>query len=177
MNSKIARNFFKLFSGFFLSIPVYQLRVFFLRLFLKKMGKNIYVGRNLKVISPYNICIGDNVVINDGVLLDGRRSLNIGNNVDIARDAAIWTLQHDYNDDYHRVSGGPVHIEDYCWICYRSVVLPNILIGRGAVVAAGALVTKNIPPLKVYGGIPAHEINTRMSGLKYELIFKPHFYE
>ena len=141
------------------------------------MGKNVYVGRNLKVRSPSKICIGDNVVVNDGVLLDGRRSLNIGNNVDIAREAAIWTLQHDYNDDYHCVSGGAVCIEDYCWICYRAVILPNISIRRGAVVAAGALVTKDIPPLKVFGGVPAHEISTRRSGLKYELIFKPHFYE
>ena len=177
MKEKILRNIFLIFSHFFFSIPVYQIRAWFLRRFVKKMGKNVYIGRNVKIICPSGISIGDNVVINENVLLDGRRLLEIGNNVDIARDAAIWTLQHDYNDDYHCVKGGRVTIADYCWICYKATILPNKTIGRGAVIASNALVTRNVPELKVFGGVPACEIATRKSKLKYNLDFKPHFYE
>ena len=177
MKEKIIRNLFLMFRQFFFSIPVYQIRVCFLRFFVKKMGKNVYVGRNVKIICPSGISIGDNVVINENVLLDGRCQLDIGSNVDIARDVAIWTLQHDYNDDYHCVKGAMVSIADYCWICYRATILPGKTIGRGAVVASNALVTRNVPALKVVGGVPAIEIATRKSNLKYNLVLKPHFYE
>lgn len=174
---KVKRNMFLMFNRFFFSLPVYQIRAWFLRQFVKKMGKNVYVGRNVKIYHPSGISIGDNVVINEGVLLDGRQELYIGNNVDIAREASIWTLQHDYNDDYHKTIGGMVCVKDYCWICFRAIILPNVILESGAVIAAGALVNKNVPSFKVYGGIPAHEISCRKSNVKYKLIYKPHFYE
>jgi len=83
--------------------------------------------------------LGDHCVINRGVLLDGRGGqLFIGNNVDIAQEAAIWTLGHDPHDDYHGDSPGPVTIGDYAWIGHRAIIMPGVSIGRGAVVAAGA---------------------------------------
>ena len=89
-------------------------------------------------------------------MLDGRGGrLMIGNNVDIAQETNIWTLEHDVNDNQHSEISGDVIIEDHVWIASRVTVLPGVKIGRGAVVASGAVVTRNIPPLAIVGGITA----------------------
>jgi maltose O-acetyltransferase len=126
--------------------------------------------------NPRNIFIGNNNVFNQRVLLDGRNSkLIIGSNVDIAQESNIWTLEHDVHDDYHRDIGGEVVIEDYVWISSRVTVLPGVRIGRGAVVGACALVTKDIPPMAIAGGIPAKIIGTRRSKLLYKKFHRPYF--
>ena len=56
---------------------------------------------------------------------------------------------------------GGVFIDDYAWICCRSVILPGIKIGKGAIVASGAVVTKDVPPYAIVGGIPAKVIGWR----------------
>ena len=79
----------------------------------------------------------------------------------------IYTLQHDYNTLDFSTSGGEVIIEDYVWISARSIILPGLTIGRGAVVAAGAVVTKNVPAFTVVGGVPATKIGDRRKDLDY----------
>lgn len=70
----------------------------------------------------------------------------------MATEVMIWTAHHDYNDVHFGVRGGEVVIGDYCWICARAIILPNVKIGEGAVVAAGAVVTKDVEPWSVVGG-------------------------
>ena len=62
---------------------------------------------------------------------------------------------------------GLVKIEDYAWICSRAIILPNVTIGKGAVVASGAVVTKNVDAYTVVGGIPAKKIADRNTDLEY----------
>lgn len=92
----------------------------------------------------------------------------IGNNVDIAQDVYIWSEQHDYNSpDYSSVCK-PVIIEDYVWLASRVTILPGVKIGRGAVVASGAVVTKDVPSLAIVAGVPARIIGQRnKDALKY----------
>lgn len=156
-------------NSFFMNIPIKNIRIFYLKQFVGQLGNDVYIGKGLKINRPSQIYIGNNVVINDNVRLDGRRFVHIGNNVDIATESTIWTLQHDYNNDYHQTIGGAVKVEDYCWICYRSVILPNIKIGRGAVIASCAVVTKNVDSMVVVGGIPAKMIAVRKNTLSYQL--------
>lgn len=158
---------FDLTSSFFLWLPSLHIRRAYLKLFLKGMGKQNYFARNIYIKSPYNITIGSNNVFNTHVLLDGRGILDIGNNVDIAQDSQIWTQQHDYNDDYHSCESKSVVINDYVWIASRVTILPGITIGRGSVVAAGSVVTKNIDPMSVVAGVPAKKISERTSKLLY----------
>ena len=122
------------------------------------------------------VIIGSNCVVNRDVLLDGRGGcLSIGNNVDIAQEVVIWTLGHDAHDDYHRDEGGPVTIGDYAWIGHRSVIMPGVTIGRGAVVAAGAVVTKDVPAMAIVAGVPAKVIGERRSKLLYTKFHRPAF--
>jgi len=130
----------------------------------------------LEVRNGKNISIGNNCVFNKKVLLDGRGGrLIIGNNVDIAQETNIWTLQHDVHDDMHGNDGGDVIIEDYVWIASRVTILPGVRIGKGAVVASNSVVTKDIPSMSIVGGIPAKIIGERRSGLKYQLFYQPWF--
>lgn len=94
----------------------------------------------------------------------------IGNNVDIAQDTNIWIEQHDYNSPTYKSVCKEVIIEDYVWLASRVTVLPGVHIGRGAVVASGAVVTKDVPPLAIVAGIPAKIIGYRKEeALQYHL--------
>lgn len=159
-----------------MSIPSYRIRHRFLRRLNVGIGKDSNILRNVNFFSPWNIKIGDNCVINSKTLLDGRGGkIIISNNVDIAREVNIWTLEHDPHDDFHRTKGGDVIIEDYVWIASRATILPNVRIGRGAVIASGAIVTKDVPEMAIVGGVPAKVIGTRKSKLKYLLDYHPLF--
>lgn len=88
-------------------VPCYAARRLWLRLITRGVGSGTFVMRRVEFSSPRNVRIGCNCVVNKRVLLDGRGGqLVIGNNVDIARDAIIWTLTHDPHDDYHKVKNG-----------------------------------------------------------------------
>jgi len=101
--------------------------------------------------------------------MDGRRGIILGRNVNISSGAWIWTLQHDMHDPDFKVVGGPVKIGDRAWICSRSMILPGVEVGEGAVVSAGAVVTKSVDPYAIVAGVPAKKIGDRKRNLRYEL--------
>lgn len=94
-------------------------------------------------------------------MLDSRCGIEIGENVCFASDVTIWTLHHDYNDINFRAVGAKVIIGDYCWLCSHCIILPGVTLGEGAIVASGAVVTKDVEPWTVVGGIPAKKISER----------------
>jgi len=152
-------------------IPSQFIRIFLYRhVFGMKMGKNVVVYGGAEIRNPWNIVIGDGSVLGDDSKLDGRKGLIIGKNVNFSTGVWIWTDEHDKDDPYFRSNnkGGPVVIGDRAWISSRTTILPNITIGEGAVVAAGAVVTKNVDAYSVVGGIPAKIIGQRNHDLKYE---------
>ncbi|MGO4784646.1 acyltransferase [Cryobacterium sp. W22_MBD10_FK3] len=93
----------------------------------------------------------------------------IGNNVNIGGYVQIFTLEHDPQAEDFGVQGGPVSIGDMAYIATRAIILPGVTIGEGAVVAAGAVVTKDVPPYTIVGGVPARFIGDRTKKLEYVL--------
>ena len=136
------------------------------------MGAYLYVNVGRQDGKP-SIAIGKHTVINRRCCLDGRGGLRIGDNVSISPGVWLLTDEHDMNDPGFRNMPAPIEIDDYAWLGSRAMVLPGVRIGRGAVVAAGAVVTKDVPPYHVVGGIPARQIGTRSTDLRYELNFRP----
>lgn len=158
----------------FLRLPIAAFRTAAGRLVMGKLGSGAYLGWACSMAKPSNISIGRLSYINPGAHLDGREAkLVIGENVDIAREVRIWTATHDPHDDFHRVVGKDVTIEDFAWIGTRATVLPGVRIGRGAVVAAGSVVTRDVPPMAIVAGVPARQIGERRSQLKYTLHYRP----
>lgn len=164
------------FREWIMFIPFHWIRNFFIRNTIYSLGKNTSFLMGVEFRNGKNISIGNNSIINKRVLLDGRGGkLIIGNNVDIAQETNIWTLEHKVHDDHHKDIGADVVIEDYVWIASRVTILPGVKIGRGAVIASCALVNKDVPPLAIVGGVPAKMLGTRKSKLEYVLNYKPWF--
>lgn len=154
---------------FIMWVPCHPLRRVVCKAVLKKMSWSCAIFRNVDLRSPYRISIGENTIINKRCVLDGRGGLTIGDNVDIAQEVCIWTEQHDYNSpDYSSVCKSVV-IEDYVWVASRAIILPGIKVGRGAVIACGSIVTKDVPPLSIVAGVPAKVIGQRDDILTYRL--------
>lgn len=148
-------------NSFLSALPSKRLRYYGLKLQGMKLARNVRFYQGFHIRAPHLIEIEDHVTIGPKCLLDGRKGLHICSHVVIAYDAIIWTLNHDYNDTHFSTWGGGVRIGPYAWICSRSVILPGISIGEGAVVASGAVVTKDVPPYTVVGGVPAKVIGKR----------------
>ena len=127
-------------------IPCHPLRRLMCRVVMRQFDMSSAICRNVDLRSPYRISVGAHTNINKKCVLDGRGGLTIGNNVDIAQEVNIWTEQHDYNSATYQAVNRPVVIEDYVWLASRATVLPGVTLGRGTVVACGAIVTKNTPP-------------------------------
>lgn len=114
-----------------------------------------------KIRNPKGLTIEDGVNIGPSCLLDARKGLTIRKNAVIAFEAIVWSLNHDYNDEMFRGKGAPTEIGEYAWICSRAIILPGIKVGKGAIVASGAVVTKDVQPFTIVGGIPAKVIGYR----------------
>lgn len=166
-------------NNFVARFPNEWLRVTYLRKLLRvKVGTDSHVSMRI-FITGYplraNISIGDNCVINRDVYLDGRVGVVIGNNVNVSFQVCILSLHHDHNDPMFPAVGAPVTICDHAWIGARATILPGVTIGTGAVVAAGAVVTKDVGEFEVVGGVPARRIGMRNSDIRYRTSFSPYF--
>lgn len=143
------------------NFPSQTIRNWALRKMGAKMTKNVKFYEGISVRNPKGLTIEDGVSIGPKVLLDARCGLTIRKSAVIAYEAIIWTLNHDYNDVNFCGKGAPVEIGKYAWVCSRSIILPGIIIGEGAVVASGAVVTKDVEPYTIVGGVPARVIGLR----------------
>jgi len=164
------RNFALRLTGY---VPTNTLRVTCYRAFFgMKIGRGARVESGCLILGgPRRITIGARSVINRGVVLDGRFPLSIGANVSISIQAMILTLQHDLQASDFRPVGAPVAIGDRVFIGTRAIVLPGVSIGEGAAVAAGAVVTGDVEPFVIVGGVPAKPIGTRPRNLTYRTGF------
>jgi acetyltransferase-like isoleucine patch superfamily enzyme len=112
----------------------------------------LYTGRKGKLI------VGRNSRLN-GVHIDARELVQIGENVRIAPYTIILDSDfHDVKDHFSEGSSKPIIIEDDVWLATRSTILKGVRIGKGAVIATGAVVTKDVPPYCVAAGVPARVI-------------------
>lgn len=143
------------------SIPSHTLRLFIYSVSGIKIGKGSRVHMWCNFFDPRGIKIGNGSIIGDHSFLDGRETLEIGDNVDIASGVMIFNSQHDIDSADFRAVYGKVIIEDYVFVGPKAIILPGVTLKKGSVVAAGAVVTKNVPAFTVVGGVPAVKISMR----------------
>jgi maltose O-acetyltransferase len=119
----------------------------------------IYCGA--RFFHPWRIRIGSHSIIGDHAFLDGRAGLYIGNNVNIAGEVSIFTMDHDIDDPRFAGRDAPVIIRDWAYIGSRVIILPGVTINQGAVVGSGSVVTRDVPSWTLVGGVPATFIRRR----------------
>lgn len=142
-------------------IPLHHVRRFFYRGAGIVIGKGSTLHTGAKFYNPANIVIGKDTIIGEGVVLDGRDKLVIGNHVDFASEVMVYNCQHDINSSTFQAVPEPVTIGDYVFVGPRAIILPGVKIGKGAVIAAGAVVTKDVGEFEIVGGVPAKVIGER----------------
>ncbi len=165
-----ARSLLQLGLSLLAYVPSHALRKAGLRCYGARIASNALVYHGLWIFAPWKLTIGRSSVIGDHVIMDARAGLTIGDNVNLSTNVAIWTGQHDYQAPDFGYKEAPVRICDYAWLCFRATILPGVTVGEGAVVAACAVVTRDVPPFSVVAGNPARVIGTRNRDLRYDLL-------
>lgn len=163
---------FKRFESYFLDfslmllhlatyIPSHTLRNGIWRAFGLKIGTMSTLHTGVRVFDPRNIEVGDGTIIGFATFIDGRAKVKIGNHTDIASEVMIYSQEHDLSAPDFKARSGKVIIGDYVFIGPRAIILPGVNIGDAAVIAAGAVVTKDVEPGSIVGGVPAKLIAER----------------
>lgn len=132
-------------------------------IFAKLIGKSVDDSFNL--FPPFytdcgkNLSIGKNVFFNGGCRFQDQGGITIGDGTLIGHNVVLATLNHDF-DPAHRadLKPAPIHIGKNVWVGANATILPGVSIGDGAVIAAGAVITKDVPSEMIVGGVPAKEI-------------------
>ncbi len=157
-------------------IPSHHLRRFFYRLSGMTIGSGSTIHMGARIYDPRFIKIGRDSIVGELVTLDGRRQLPdsrgeiiIGDHVDIASQVMIWTSQHDIKAIDFKPIEQAVHIQNYVFIGPRAIILPGVTLGEGAVIAAGAVVTKDVTAYTMVAGVPAQRIADRPKPAHYTL--------
>jgi acetyltransferase-like isoleucine patch superfamily enzyme len=129
-------------------------------------GEGLYMHPNVAFYFPQNVTLGNDVHMNRGVCITAKAPIRIGNDVLIGPYVVINSGNHTYSDSTVPIriqghSAAPITIGDDVWIGAHATILPGVTIGRGAVVAAGAVITHDVPPYAITAGVPARVIKLR----------------
>lgn len=158
-------------------LPSHHLRRWW---YVHAMGFDIHASCSLLMGCSFDtrrgLSIGPHSVVNDRCRLDNRGGLTIGRNVSISSEVMVLTATHDPQSPTFAGVNAAVTIEDFAWIGARALILPGVRIGRAAVVAAGAVVTADVPAQAIVGGVPARRIGTRQGEMAYELSYQRLFH-
>jgi maltose O-acetyltransferase len=142
-------------------------RATLLRLVGVKIGRGTVIGGGIRVVGigrcQDRLSIGERCWVNAGCYFDVSDRVDIGDDVAIGQQVLLLTQSHQVGRPTRRAGSlitGPIRIANGCWLGARSVVLPGVSIGRGAIVAAGAVVTADVAPDTMVGGVPARAIRS-----------------
>jgi len=134
---------------------------------LREVGEGLTIFSNVIIDSPDRIKMGKNVHINHGCIIDASDGeIEIGDNVLIGPYCVLRAANHVFSNPNIPIieqehEPGKIIVEDDVWIGAHVTVVPNVKIGRGSVIGAGAVVTKDIAPFSIAVGVPAKKIGNR----------------
>lgn len=142
------------------------LRYILLKSIANKCGDNVSIQPNVYIFCPHKLSIGDNVSIHPMCYIDATGGIYIGNDVSIAHGSTIMSSTHRYDNLDIPIKDQPVEllstvIKSDVWVGSKVTILAGIRIESGCVLAAGAVITKNVSKNLVVGGVPAKKIKER----------------
>ena len=139
-----------------------EIKCSILRLFGATVGEGVVIRSSCEIYYPWNLDIGDYAWIGYGANLYSLVRIKIGDNACVSQNAFLCTGSHDTSDPYMGLIVGEIILGDGAWVCANSFILPGVTVGAGAVVAVGSVVTEDIPPWMIAGGVPCKPIKERV---------------
>ncbi len=150
-------------------LPFYWMRRIYFGLLGFQLGQRASIGMGFQFYKPGGVTLGEGSVVNRSCLFDNRGTIQVGRQVSIARNVAIFTAGHDPESPFFEMVIAPVRIDDHAVIFANANIMPGVRIGAGAVIYAGAVVTKDVDPMAIVGGVPARTIGRRHTIPEYAL--------
>lgn len=143
-----------------------RLRGLWFKRVARQFGPDAWIGQGTFVNGPENLSIGRSSSVARGSTLDARGGLTIGDDSMIGFECVLVSHTHESArlDVPMRAQGmysAPIHVGDDVWIGARSIVLPGVTVGDGAIVGAGSVVTRDVPAFAVVAGVPARMLRDR----------------
>lgn len=136
-------------------------RPFVLRMVGARVGSEVQVDPSVEIFAPWALEIGDQSSIGHGATLYNLGPIKIGRQATISQGAHLCAGTHDYTRADFPLLKPPIVVGDQAWICADAFVGPGVSVGEGAVVAARAVVVRDVPPWTVVAGNPARFIKER----------------
>lgn len=140
-------------------------RSYIMKSVLGKCGTDVLIDYKCYLRPPRNIYLGDDVYLGRGVQIYAYNEaycVTIGDHVLIGPEALLTVLSHDYATPNLTNKYGAICVEKGVWIGARAIICPGVTVGEGAVVAAGAVITKDVSPYEIVAGVPAKPIGKRV---------------
>lgn len=142
--------------------PFSSLKVFLLRLFGAKIGKNVCIKPSVNIKYPWRLSVGSNVWIGESVWIDNLADVVIEDNVCISQGAMLLCGNHDYKKETFDLIVGKITIKKGAWVGACSIVCPNVVLNEGSILTVGSVANKNLESFAIYRGIPAIKIRNRI---------------
>jgi putative colanic acid biosynthesis acetyltransferase WcaF len=141
--------------------PFYGFKVFLLRAFGAKIGKQVEFKPSVNIKYPWNLTIGDEVWIGENVWLDSLVMITIGSHVCISQGATLLTGSHNYKKHTFDLITNNIVLEDGVWIGAGAIINLGITVHSHAVLTSGSVATKDLDAYSVYQGNPAIKVRSR----------------
>jgi putative colanic acid biosynthesis acetyltransferase WcaF len=145
-------------SGFW---PVYGLKRLLLRAFGSRVGKAVVIKPHVRIKYPWRLSVGDHAWIGESVWLDSLAQVDLGAHSCVSQGAYLCTGSHDRSKATFNLITKAIRVEDGAWVGARALLLGGVTVGRGALVAAGAVVTQDVAPGRLVSGNPAVDVGPR----------------
>lgn len=138
------------------------IRYAILKSIAKECGDNVSIYQGCYILNPDKLSVGNNVSIHPMTYIEADGEIEIGDNVSIAHAVSIMSTSHNFDDDIpikdQGITKKKVKISDDVWIGAKATILYGRVIGRGAIIGAGAVITHDVLPKTIVGGVPAEKI-------------------
>jgi putative colanic acid biosynthesis acetyltransferase WcaF len=141
--------------------PVYRYKIWLLRAFGAQIGSGVVIKPKVYIKYPWNLELGSDVWIGEGVRIDNLALVKIGSNVCVSQNAFLLTGNHNYRSDGFELMTGTITIEAQVWVGASSLVCPNTVLSYGSIITVGSVISGTTIANRVYRGNPAIGIKPR----------------
>jgi putative colanic acid biosynthesis acetyltransferase WcaF len=141
--------------------PAHAWRALVLRAFGAKLGMRCHIYAKAEIWAPWNLVCEDDVAIADGAIVYNPALITLGRACVISQQAYLCGAGHDIDDPDFPMVSRPIRIGAKAWIAARATVCPGVTVGEGAVLALGAVATRDLAPWTVHAGVPARPRRAR----------------